>query len=245
MSHDMRPPRVLVVEHEWQTPVGLVGEWLLEAGAELDLRRPHAGEPLPAYLADHDAFVVLGGSMDAWDDEGHPWLPDVRVLVHDAVDRAVPTFGICLGHQLATLALGGSVARNPAGDTLAVQPVGWVPGASADPLLGAVAGAPWGLHWNRDVVTALPPGASVLARSPDGAVQAARLAPTVWGVQTHPEVSPEILRAWVREEGAPYREAGIDLDALVTECEERETELAAGWRPVGATLVELAVGRAR
>ena len=243
MPHDMRRPRVLVAEHEAHTPAGWLGEWLLEAGAEVDERRPHAGEPLPADLTGHDALVVLGGSMDAWDDEQHPWLAEVRLLVRDAVDRAVPTLGICLGHQLATLALGGRVSRNPAGPALAVLPLGWQPAASADPLLGPVAGAPWGVHWNQDVVTDLPPGAAVLARSPDGAVQAARLAPTVWGVQLHPEVSPEILRSWVRDEGEPYAEAGIDLAAFVAECEARATELADGWRPLAAALLELATQR--
>lgn len=239
MPDDVTRALVLIVEHEAQTPAGWLGDWLLEAGAELDVRRPHAGEPLPPDLTGHAAVVVLGGSMDAWDDGNHPWLAETRMLLRDAAEQGVPALGVCLGHQLATLALGGTVARNPAGPSLAVLPVGWEPGASADPLLGPVAGAPWGLHWNRDVVTDLPPGATVLARSPDGAVQVARLAPSVWGVQLHPEVSPAILRAWVRDEGEPYTSAGLDLAGFVEECEARETELAAGWRPLAAALLEL------
>lgn len=245
MVPDVSRPSVLVVQHQANAPVGLLGDWLVEAGAELDVRRPYADEPLPADLSGHHAFVVLGGGMDAWSDDRHPWLTDVRVLLQEAAESRIPTLGICLGHQLAALALGGAVSRNPAGPTLAVLPIEWEPEASGDPLLGRATGAPWGLHWNSDVLTDLPPGAGVLARSPDGSVEAVRLAPTVWGVQLHPEAGPGILRTWVDEEGAPFAEAGADLEAFVAECEARESELAAGWRPVGAALVELAVERAR
>ena len=67
-------PRVLVVQHQDDCPPALVGDWLTEAGAELDVRRPYAGDALPTDLTGHDAFVVLGGSMGANDDDDHPWL---------------------------------------------------------------------------------------------------------------------------------------------------------------------------
>ena len=47
------------------------------------------------------------------------------------------------------------------------------------------------VQWNDDIVTRLPAAASVLAVAPDGSVQAARFGARAWGVQFHPEVSPE------------------------------------------------------
>jgi GMP synthase (glutamine-hydrolysing) len=101
--------RILVVQHEDQCPPAWFGRWLGEAGCDLDVRRPYAGSPLPDDLARHDAVLVLGGHMGAYDDQEFPWLTQVKVLVREAVTTAVPTFGICLGHQLITVALGGAV----------------------------------------------------------------------------------------------------------------------------------------
>ena len=44
----------------------------------------------------------------------HPWLPPTKALVRDAVERRTPTLGICLGHQLVAVALGGELGPQPA-----------------------------------------------------------------------------------------------------------------------------------
>jgi len=231
---------VLVVEHESDAPAGWMGEWLVEAGAELDLRRPYTGQVLPEDLSGHDALVVLGGSMDSWNDAGHPWLAPTKALLRDAAARRTPTLGICLGHQLAALALGGDAARNPAGQTMGVLPMGWADGVEDDPLFGAVASARGAVHWNSDIVVQVPPGATVLARTPDGAVQAARYAPTVWGVQLHPEVGSMILGWWAADHKRRYPDDAPLVDARLAECAAREEQLAAEWRPLGKALVDLA-----
>ena len=237
----MRAPRVLVVEHEEGAPAGWLGEWLLEEGLELDVRRPYAasGPGLPDDLAGHDALLVLGGGMDAWDDAGHAWLAPTRDLVREAVARDLPTLGLCLGHQLAVLALGGEVGRNPAGATIAVMDVGWLEEAADDPLLGSVTGAGRASHWNVDVATTLPDGSRVLARTRDDAPQAARLADSVWGVQCHPEAGPAILRRWAEDDGEPHRAAGVDVDGFLADASDSADTLRESWRPLGHAFADL------
>lgn len=224
--------RVLVVEHEEDAPAGWLGTALEDAGCRLDVRRPYAGHPLPAPagLGDVDGVVVLGGSMAAWEDLRAPWLPDTRTLVRSAEQAGIPVLGICLGHQLATRALGGEVGRNPTGSTVAVVPVSWGPAAADDPLFGELTGLSAAVHWNNDVVSVLPVGAQVAATTPNGAVQAARLGRHVWGVQFHPEAGPEIVERWVRMDGAPYVAAGFDLEQYLTDVRHREGELRDGCR---------------
>jgi carbamoyl-phosphate synthase small subunit len=114
--------RILVVEHEAGCPPAHVATWLTDAGAELDVCRPWAGDEVPA-VATYDAVVVLGGSMGANDDALHWWLAPVKQLIVDAVEQDVPTLGICLGHQLMGLATGHETTKLPFGHRGANHPV--------------------------------------------------------------------------------------------------------------------------
>jgi GMP synthase (glutamine-hydrolysing) len=221
-------PHVLVVQHQADCPPGLVGLWLDAAACALDLRHPYAGEPLPSDLREHDALVVLGGSMGAGDDAEHPWLGPTKELIRRSAADGVPVLGICLGHQLAAVALGGTVGVNPRGRQFGVLPMGWTSAAAGDPLLGTRPAR--AIHWNNDVVTALPDGAVALAHAPDGTVQAARLAETVWGVQAHPEVDDAIVERWAADERDEIGPEVVDL--ALAAMKSAGPELARAWRPV-------------
>jgi GMP synthase (glutamine-hydrolysing) len=232
-------PRVLVVEHEAGCPPALFGTWLEEASCALDVCRPWAGDELPEPTA-YDALLVLGGEMGAYDDDLHPWLAPVKQAVRDAAEVGLPTLGICLGHQLAAVALGGTVARNPRGQAVGVLETGWTAAAADDPLMGGHVGRERGIQWNNDIVTVPPPGATVLATTPDGDLQVAMLAPTEWGVQLHPEADAEIVRAWAEGDRADHLERGIDTDAALAEIDAARDELDESWRPLAERFAVLA-----
>lgn len=231
--------RVLVVQHEDQCAPAWFGRWLEQAGCELDVRRPYAGSPLPPGLADHDAMLVLGGHMGAYDDEEFPWLTEVKALVREAVGAAVPTFGICLGHQLITVALGGTVVVNPRGQQIGVLPIGWL--EEPDELFSARPAA--GIQWNNDVVAELPPGATALARTPSGELQVARFAPTVWGVQLHPEADRRVVSPWAEHDRAHQGDAVVDR--ALDEVERAEPGLLADWEKVAAGFAVVVADRIR
>jgi GMP synthase (glutamine-hydrolysing) len=231
-------PRVLVVQHEDDDPIHLMGTWM--AGVDLTVCRAHDGDAVPASIDGYDGLVVMGGAMGAHDDEKAPWLPAVRDLIRTAAAARVPTLGICLGHQLCAVALGGEIVVNPQGRQLGLLDVGWTAAAVDDELMRGLLGPRRAMHWNDDVVIDLPEGAVRLATASTGEVQAARHAPTVWGIQWHPEVDDGLVAAWANEGGLSPSEKERLLDDLV----QARRALDEWWRPLAERFVEL-TGTAR
>lgn len=235
----MEQARVLVVQHEAGAPAGWFGDALQEQGCPLTVATPYDGGPLPG-LDGYAGLLVLGGSVDSWDDRAAPWLPGTRELVRRAERDGVPALGICLGHQVAAHALGGEPGRNPAGRTVSIQPLGWVPEATDDPVFAVARSAERAVHWNSDVVLSLPDGATTVARSKDGAVQAARLGRHVWGIQSHPEVDAAIVEEWSAEEWETSSEAERKVMlALVDDVRHEEQSLRRSWWPLAESFGRL------
>jgi GMP synthase (glutamine-hydrolysing) len=240
-------PTVLVIEHEDKCPPALVGRWLTEAGCTLEVCRPYAGDEVPALDA-YDALLILGGPMGAYDDEQHPWLRTVKQRVLEAGAAHLPTLGICLGHQLIAVALGGTVEKNRHGQQLGLLGVGWTVAAGTDELMGPLTTPRRGVQWNDDIVTALPDGATLLAATGRDEIQAVRYAPTVWGVQLHPEVDVPVLLPWAESDRGSHEARGVDQQALLRDIGAARAELDDAWRPLAsgfAALADTYAGRAQ
>lgn len=238
----MTRPCLLVVQHEPDAPVAWLGDWWQATGLALDVVRGDLGHPVPETLGagGHAGLVVLGGEMGANDDAEHPWLGPTKELVRVSVAAGAPVLGVCLGHQLASVAMGGASEPNPDGTTLGVVPVRLTEAGSADPLLAGCDGLP-AVHYNDDVVTTLPPGATVLARLPGGMPQALRLGERAWGVQFHPETPPAVFEEWVRAaatDGLSTRQQDA-VDAV----EAAQDRLREAWQPFAERFAEIVRGR--
>lgn len=221
---------ILVIQHTAVCPAGRVGDWLREAGCDLEIIRPYAGETQPDDLSAYAGLVVLGGEMGAYDDETAPWLPVTRALLAQAVAQQVPTLATCLGHQLLAVATGGQVAPSPVGQQGGTPAVGLLPAASSDLLFAGVGPDAVAPHWNNDIVTQLPPGAVELARTAAG-VQAMRLGDVVWGVQFHPEVDVETVRPWAAADVGAGHLTAERADAWLGEIEANDAALVSSWGP--------------
>jgi GMP synthase (glutamine-hydrolysing) len=224
---------VLVVQHEDDDPIHLMGDWM--EGVELDVCRAHDGDPVPESVEEYDGLVVMGGAMGAHDDQKAPWLPAVRELICSAAEAHVPTLGICLGHQLCAVALGGDIEVNPKGRQLGLLEVGWTTEAVDDELMGGLVGPRRAMHWNDDVVARLPEGAIRLATASTGEVQAARHASTVWGIQWHPEVDDGLVALWANDGGL----APSEQERLVDSLAQARRDLDEAWQPLARRFAEL------
>ena len=151
------------------------------------------GEPVPQDPRAFSGLVFMGGPMSVNDDL--PWIPPVLELIRRAVAANVPVLGHCLGGQLMSKALGGTVTRNP------VKEIGWGEvNIAQNPLslhwFGGVRNF-LSFHWHGETFS-LPSGATLIASSAWCPNQAFVLGRHL-GMQCHVEMTPELIRAWCED----------------------------------------------
>jgi GMP synthase-like glutamine amidotransferase len=222
--------KVLAVVHQRDAGPGVFADAVRDRGATLDSWLRAETDAPPADPLGYDAVMVFGGAMHADHEAEHPWLRDVKSLLHELIARKVPVLGVCLGGQLLAEAAGAQPRRANTPE------IGWhavevTPDGAADPLLAPLSPRFVAFQWH-SYEFPLPPGATALARSPV-CLQAFRLGNAV-GIQFHAEVSPADAEAWIddyRSDEDAIR-IGIDPDAL-----RRETRTSiARWNETGRAL---------
>ena len=186
---------------------------MLEAAGALPLMMPLTGDEntLAYYLETCDGFIIPGGQDVSPAVYGQEKLPvcGVNIPERDALDVKIlraaialdkPVLGICQGHQILNVALGGTmyqdlkVQQGTTCEHMVPNPVGGmvhevviVPGSPLAALQGAETMMVNSRH--HQAVRDAAPGLAVQATSPDGVIESVYLPGKrfVWGVQWHPE----------------------------------------------------------
>jgi GMP synthase-like glutamine amidotransferase len=183
--------RVIAFRHVPFEGAGRLESALVERGVRIeyaDLYHPAAPEP---DFTSADGLVVLGGPMSM--NDNLEWLRREQRLVERAMAGGMPVLGICLGSQMLAQSLGARVYRNPK------KEIGWfeihfASGARGDRLFSELNQPETVFHWHGETFD-LPAGAELLAWSDACRHQAFR-AGTVYGLQFHLEVTPEMIADW-------------------------------------------------
>ncbi len=233
--------KLLVVEHEADAGLGLLGERLGELGVEMVTVGPDAGLPIPESLDGYDGLIVLGGTMGPTDDEDAPWLPATRKLLANAVEDEVPTLGICLGAQMLAAATGGHVRKIPEAPEVGVHSVQLNAAAAEDPLFSGFKEDLPVVQWHWLEADQLPAGAQLLGSSEVCQNQAFRVGSCAWGVQFHPEALGATAETWVSLED--LTEDGLDPERVVQGVHAAEPRLRETWSALADRFAEIAGSR--
>lgn len=215
---------VLVLQHAAAEHPGSLRRMLEDDGHKWTPIQLDEGEKLPQSIDGFDALWVMGGPMDVWQEEEHPWLIDEKKFIKEAVaDRGIPFLGLCLGHQLLAEALGGSVGKSKVPE-IGVMPVQLTEEGATGILFDGLQESFDTLQWHSAEITSMPAGARCLATSPDCIVQAMVWQTRAFSMQFHVEVEDDTFENW--NEIPEYSQALINSlgkeGALVMENECKE-----------------------
>ena len=176
------------------------------------------GEAIPESLDDCSGLVFMGGPMSVNDPE--PWIEQELALIRRAQAAGMPILGHCLGGQLISKALGGTISANP------VKEIGWHSVRKAD----TPAATSWlsGLpdettlfHWHGETFS-LPDGAELILENDHCTHQAFALGNTL-ALKCHVEMLTPMVSEWA----TLYAHELEDTGSTVQSAEQMTTDLPA------------------
>jgi GMP synthase (glutamine-hydrolysing) len=200
-----------IIQNDPEVPPGNLSENLK---VPYQLHHPYMDGRLPE-IGEITALIVLGGAMGANDESKHPFLVDLKRLIRSVVEVDIPYLGICLGGQLLAAALGAQVISHR-WEELGTLPVQLTEEGRRDRLFQGVPDTFTTFQWHHDSFD-LPPDAVLLASSGACHHQSFRIGDNIWGVQFHPEVNEQIIRAWAAWDRETAGQTGVLLDLFTAQ----------------------------
>lgn len=187
----MKP--ILIFRHAPHEGPGYLADYLNRRGLSHRLVRIDQNDSVPPSIDGVSGVVLMGGPMSV--NDPLPWIAPVTQYIRQAVAADLPVLGHCLGGQLISKALGGTITKNPA------KEIGWLPvtrveSAIAQNWLDDLPPEFEVFHWHGETFS-IPPGATRILASCDCANQAFVTGKTL-AFQCHIEMTGDMVREWAR-----------------------------------------------
>ena len=192
---------VLILQHQSPERPAYLVTWLEQHRIPYRTFSAGEGQDFPASIEPYAALAVLGGGMSANDQIVSN--RQAEILILQAVLKNRPTIGHCLGGQLMTRALGGTVGPSPQPE-IGWQPIHYCDNESARHWFGATP-TDTVIQWHYDAFS-IPEGATRLAWSLACSNQAWSYGPHL-AMQFHIEIDSDKARAWADDEDPKWAAA--------------------------------------
>lgn len=168
----------------------------------------------------HFRGVVITGSP-AMASHGEPWSGEAARWVAEAVERGLPVLGVCYGHHLLALALGGEVGPSPGGREMGTVTLALTRGKREDQLLHVLPDS-FPVHMtHEESVLRLPPGIAPMGSTEQDANAVFAIpGKRVWGVQFHPEFNAAIMRSYIEARRDTLERENFKPDRMIKQVTE-------------------------
>ncbi len=181
--------RIHSLEHEPFEGLANIEVWAKNKGHSISRTLLFNNEELPD-ICDFDWLVIMGGSMNIYEEEKYPWLGEEKNFIAEAIAAKKIVLGVCLGSQLIADTLGSRVTKNK------YKEIGWFPvkltrEAKSSTIFRTLPSKFFTFHWHGDTFV-IPPGAARIAESEGCANQAFEYGRVI-GLQFHIEYSVESI----------------------------------------------------
>ena len=185
---------ILIIKHAVSEGPGLLLDFFRNHQIKTQIIELEKGERLPLSLKGIDAIVSMGGPMNAYDEKEYPFLKFENMLFKKAFENKVPVLGICLGAQLMSKALGGSIKKAKE------KEIGWEKielncNGIIDPIFQGIDSVIDVFQYHEDEFS-VPENASLLAIN-RVCPQAFRFGRNSYAFQFHIEVTPKMIELWM------------------------------------------------
>ena len=227
----MRP--VAIVQHEDSVPAGLIAEVLEASGVPFAVIEAWREVTWPS-IDELSGLVVIGGSMNVDELDAYPFLAHSRQLMTDALERQVPTLGVCLGSQMMARVLGTEVFRADPRNAF-FAPVELTPQGHDDEVIQPFGSGIPVLQFHEDTFKVPGEAVPLAISASSGLDQAFRYGDNAYAVQFHFEVDEEILRAWCEDIGEPAMT--VEWGTSTTDLLRASEEYMKGQEAAGRELV--------
>lgn len=129
----------------------------------------------PKNTTQADGWLITGSRFSAYDDL--QWIRRLKEFLREAYQKGVPIVGVCFGHQVLALALGGTVEKYKGGWSVGVKEYTSLIGQKNSRILA----------WHQDQILSAPEGAKTIERSDFCRYAMLAYGDKALSVQPHPE----------------------------------------------------------
>ncbi|MCX5804027.1 MAG: type 1 glutamine amidotransferase [Proteobacteria bacterium] len=202
--------KIVIIKHVEREGAGLLEDFFKNDGWELEFVELEKGDRLPEHLDGVAGIILLGGPMNVYQEDGHPFLKDEDRLITRSLVEEIPILGICLGAQLLAKACDARVEK------ATQKEIGWYPAELTDKgkkdlLFRGIQERIMVFQWHEDTLE-VPQGGVLLAHGEACKNQAFRIGNNAYGLQFHIEVTEEMVGSWMKNE-----EGKVDIKKILND----------------------------
>lgn len=155
--------------------------------------KPYEDDDYPS--SESISGIIITGSHSMVT-EKKSWMLNACEKIRGYQKHEIPIFGVCFGHQLLNIALGGEVNFHPRGIELGLSTIRYQNTKENNSLI--FQNVPnFSFNSHKQSITRLAPGATILAKNDFDDHQAVQYDQNTWSVQFHPEFTLKTISNYI------------------------------------------------